>query len=162
MKLLTFAYELAWRLLLLLFLYTALDKVADFSGFTQKLAAQPFDPRLVPFLSIAIPGVEFIACGLLIAVQTRVYGLITSVLLMIAFTVYVALAVFNVFDRVPCSCSAIHEHFSWTQHLYINITFLALAVYGTWFQIKYGPGNGSSDNWAKNNNPISYNEIGNP
>lgn len=133
MKLKSTFIEIAWRLLLLLFLFTALDKIFNFADFKEKINNQIFDLEYTPYLIYAIPGIELLICGLLLWSGTRFMGLISSAALMFCFTFYVALVTFHYFDRVPCSCSGIHEMLSWPQHLVVNIFFLLLSIVGAYF-----------------------------
>ncbi|MET7000682.1 MauE/DoxX family redox-associated membrane protein [Chitinophaga defluvii] len=133
MKNKTLFVETAWRLLLMLFLYTALDKLFNFADFTIKINNQPFDNRYTTLLSFGIPLVELLICGFLLLHGTRRLGLILSAGLMLVFTIYVALVTFHFYGRLPCSCSAIHEKFTWPQHLAINVVFLLMAILGACF-----------------------------
>lgn len=53
-----------------------------------------------------------------------------SVILMLIFTLYVALILLNAFEYIPCSCGGIMESLSWNEHLLVNLLFLAVAITG--------------------------------
>lgn len=122
--------EIAWRLLLLLFLYTALSKLMNFQEFFGQMNNQVFDNRFTPALTYGIPAVEIVASILLLFKPVRPAGFWASAILMLAFTVYVALIIFNYFPRVPCACASGFENLSWPQHLVMNLLFLAIAIVG--------------------------------
>jgi len=128
MKFQTFFVQTAWRLLLLLFLYTALEKILDFSSFATKLAAQPTGPKLAPFFSYAVPAIELGIAILLLFESTRQVGVMAAIVLLLIFTIYVTLITLGAFERVPCTCAGIIESMSWTGHLIFNSAFLILSI----------------------------------
>ena len=117
-------------LLILLFTYASMTKLLDFKSFYGQMNAQPMPNWMTPYLVWIVPGVELLIVGALIVERTRKIGLWAALFIMSIFTVYVALAVFKVFERVPCSCGGVLKGLGWTQHLYFNIFFTALAAWG--------------------------------
>jgi cytochrome bd-type quinol oxidase subunit 2 len=120
-------YEIITYLLILLFLFTALSKLMDWHHFVRKMNNQVFIKPVASVLAIVVPAIEIIAAGLLIWIRTRTKGLWLSFTMMAAFTVYVGLATFKIFPRVPCSCAGAFDSMSWTQHLLFNLVFTLLA-----------------------------------
>lgn len=114
-----------------LFLYTAADKLIDYSQFVWQINNQPFDNRLTPILAPLLPATELGLTILLLWRKTSLIGLYGAAVLFSIFTIYIALVTFNFYQRIPCSCATAFEHLSWPQHLVINIALLALAVTGT-------------------------------
>lgn len=114
----------------LLFSYTATDKLINFEYSRGAMDAQVFDDSYTPFLVWFIPGIELIIAGLILFKKTRLLGLFSGTFLMLAFTIYVGLVTFNFFERVPCACGGIFKTLSWPQHLTINISIFLLGVIG--------------------------------
>jgi Methylamine utilisation protein MauE len=123
-------YELIVFLLALLFLYTAFSKLVDMRHFVRAIHNQPFPKSVDPFLILGVPLVEIITGVALLRIKSRKLGLIASAILMFSFSIYVSLAVFHVFKRVPCGCAGVFQGMSWPVHLVFNIAFLILACIG--------------------------------
>ncbi len=119
--------EIITGLLAVLFIYTAVSKLMDFDRFIWQINNQPFDNRLTPFLTHALPSVELLLTGLLLWPKTRLAGLYGSGVLLTVFTIYITLVTFNFYPRVPCGCATAFEHLSWPQHLAMNAGFTAMA-----------------------------------
>lgn len=124
--------------LVILFCYTAVSKLLDMNEFEKQLANQNIPAWSVGLLLWLIPGAELLVSLLLLYSGTRKSGLIGSLLLMFAFTAYVALVVFNVFERVPCSCGGVLKQLGFKAHLAFNLVFLALTVLGLYLSYKNG------------------------
>lgn len=127
-------YEMFTYLLALLFFFTALSKLFDFRHFVREINNQVFPKQLTSILIIALPAIELITTFLLLRVKYRIGGLWLSLVLMTAFTIYVALVTFHFFPRVPCACAGVFKHMSWPGHLIFNIVFTLIAAAGIWLQ----------------------------
>jgi len=115
-------------LLVLLFLYTGLVKFRDLQQFAGEMRNQVFPKTLVPYITWLIPSAEIGTALLLLFDRTHFAGLLSSFVLMLLFTVYTALVLLHMFNRVPCSCGGVIRSLSWGQHLVFNLFFLAVAV----------------------------------
>jgi putative oxidoreductase len=120
--------EIIVLLLVILFLYTGLNKFMDFKGFTYDLNNQPFPNSLTPFLKWAIPLSEIAIVGSLLFEKTRMIGLYASLILMSVFTLYTALVLLHVFEYVPCSCGGVIKYLTWPQHLLFNLFFVIITI----------------------------------
>ena len=136
MKISQWLYECIVFLLALLFLYTAFSKLMDMRHFVRAIHNQPFPKLVYPFLILGVPLVEIMTGVSLLRMKTRKFGLIASTILMFCFSIYVSLAVFHVFKRVPCGCAGVFQTMSWPIHLAFNIIFLVLACIGLVIQNK--------------------------
>ncbi|OCA77095.1 tellurium resistance protein TerC [Chryseobacterium artocarpi] len=114
-------------LLALLFIYAAASKMLDFENFQVQLAQSPLLSAYAGVISYTTLIVEFAVAILLLLPQWNRWGLLASIGLMSAFTLYIYL-ILNFSDFVPCSCGGILEKLGWTEHLIFNIAFLVLAV----------------------------------
>lgn len=114
-------------LYILLFVYTAISKLLDFENFGIQLAQSPLLSAYAGFIAPFVIITELLIVLLLCFKVTRLKGLYASLFLMVAFTIYIYL-ILNYSDFIPCSCGGIIEKLSWTEHLFFNIGFIALAL----------------------------------
>ncbi|MBO9154965.1 MauE/DoxX family redox-associated membrane protein [Chitinophaga sp. GCM10012297] len=122
--------EIIVLLLFSLFVYAATIKLMDYKMFLVQMNDQPFDDRFSIYLVWGLPALQFIIAAMLIFKRTMLIGLYSSLVLMLVFTGYIALIKLNFFDHVPCSCGGVIANFSWMQHLYFNLFFVAISVVG--------------------------------
>lgn len=116
--------------LAVLFLYTGLSKVLDPGRFISQLQAQILPAGFVPVLAIAVPGIELVLAGLLFIPKARNFAFWGATILLLLFSLYVALVLLNAFKRTPCGCAFGFEHLSWPAHLLLNLCFLGGAIAG--------------------------------
>ena len=125
----TWLIEIISALLILLFAYTAINKLLDHPKFQMMLSQSPLIKNMAGFISYALPIGELITALFLAIPKYRKWGFSVSLSLMIIFTIYLAYMIYFVRD-VPCSCGGVIEKLSWKQHLIFNISFTALCVAG--------------------------------
>lgn len=125
------AISLICTLLIILWVYTALSKLSDIEVFSIQLSRQP-EPisTTAPILIWLLPLVELATAAMLMFNPTRKAGLLLSFFLMLAFTVYVALAVIGYWKDIPCSCGGVLNQLGWRNHLWFNLFFLIIAALG--------------------------------
>lgn len=124
--------EIIVLLYILLFVYAAVSKLLDFENFQVQLGQSPLISSFAGWLSWIVPLGELFIVGLLLVRRARVYGLYLSFLLMVFFTIYI-FTILNYSESIPCSCGGILERMSWKEHLWFNILFVFLAVFGLFF-----------------------------
>ena len=117
-------------LLILLFTYTAVSKLADFAAFSGQLYNQAFPRPLAALLVWTLPPIELIVAFALMTERFRLSGLWASLLLMILFTFYIALVLAGFFPRTPCSCGGVIKALGWKNHLLFNLFFLLISILG--------------------------------
>lgn len=110
-------------LLVLLFVYTALNKLDNYSFFQAQLNLYPFIGLFGNTLSWAIPAMELIIAILLLLPAYRTKGLIAALMLLITFTVYLLSMILYTPD-LPCSCGGVIQSLTWTQHVFFNCGFI--------------------------------------
>jgi hypothetical protein len=71
-----------------------------------------------------LPPVELIVAILLFIPNARLTGLWLSAVMLLAFTLYIGLALFRVFDRMPCSCGGVLRSMGWSFHFWFDLFFL--------------------------------------
>lgn len=111
---------------IILFTYTAIDKLKDYATFGIALRQSPVLQPYAEFLLIAIPVIELLAVVLLAFSITRRAGLYVSLTLMCMFTLYIFYLMLFA-KELPCNCGGILRMLSWKAHLIINIFLTALA-----------------------------------
>ncbi|HEY4064972.1 MAG TPA: MauE/DoxX family redox-associated membrane protein [Puia sp.] len=119
--------------LIFLFLYTFVSKFINYHEFKDSMLGQPLPTWMKPFLLYGLPAAEVVTALLLAAPVTRRIGFVGSLVLMTGFTIYVGMGAAHLFNEVPCSCGGIFTHMSWTNHFYINIGFVLIALFGFLF-----------------------------
>ena len=125
--------EIISFLFIILFLYTGISKLMEFSLFKQQIAESPILKPVAWWIAWVIPLAEFVVSGLLLVPLWRFKGLIGSLILMVLFTGYI-IAIFTFNKELPCSCGGIIAELSWKQHLVFNSIFIVLAVIGVTLQ----------------------------
>jgi uncharacterized membrane protein YphA (DoxX/SURF4 family) len=125
--------EIIAVLFIILFLYTGISKLMEYTVFKEQISESPILKPIAPFIAWALPLTEFLISLMLIIPRWRLKGLYASLLLMIAFTIYIgAIMTFN--KELPCSCGGIIDLLSWNGHLVFNSIFILLASIGVRFE----------------------------
>lgn len=125
--------QLVIGMYILLFLYTATSKLADYDTFQIQMSKSPFITGYAATLVWLVPGLEIGIALLLMFPATKVFGLYGSFCLMSLFTIYV-FGILHFSQEIPCSCGGIISAMSWQQHLLFNVFFVLLAVIAIVFQ----------------------------
>ena len=109
----------------------------DFNGFKNEIHNQVFPDDVSNILVYILPSIEFLTAVLLVESRTRKTGFILCLLLMLVFTIYVGLALLNVYSRTPCNCAGLlGNNSSWTSNFIFNLCVTAVAAAGFIFTIK--------------------------
>ena len=114
-------------LFILLFVYTAASKLADYETFTVQLGKSPMLTAFSDSVAWFIPAIEVVIAVLLAIPSFRLVGLYLSFALMVMFTSYIV-AITSYSEFIPCSCGGVLQTMSWDEHLVFNIAFVLLAV----------------------------------
>lgn len=114
---------------ILLFVYTAINKIVDTGKFYHTLYKSPLLENWASTLVWFIPFSELVIAALLFIPLTRRGGLIAASGLMLAFTIYIGYMLLLA-DKLPCSCGGILSQLSWGQHFVFNIILLLLGLIG--------------------------------
>jgi len=123
------AIEIISSLLILLFVYAALSKLFEYSGFKVQLRNSEWLKPFAGIIAWLVPAIE-LAISLMLTVKvTRILGLYASLILLLVFTLYIAGMLLSGM-RLPCSCGGIIQQLSWKQHLLFNLFFLLLSLIG--------------------------------
>ena len=117
-------------LLVFLWVYASMSKLADLPTFTSDMHNQPLPEYVKPILIWLVPGIELTIAVLLIVDRTRLAGLYASLALMVGFTFYIGIILLHVFEYVPCSCGGIIKKLSWGEHFILNLFFVLISILG--------------------------------
>lgn len=117
--------EIITVLNIILFLYTGISKIQDYTLVKEQLSESPIMAPFAKIIAILLPVVELAVVALLVFPRWRLKGLLTTLVLMIVFTGYIVVLI-STSDELPCSCGGIIEELSWQQHLIFNGVFIAL------------------------------------
>lgn len=123
--------ELIPGLLVLLFLYTAITKLKDPTGFVGAMQHNPVLVNYALFLRWLIPILEIGIVILLFIPTYRRSGLLSGAILMACFSGYVGYMLLISSD-LPCTCGGIIENMTWPQHFWVNI-ILTVTSFTSWF-----------------------------
>ena len=129
MKFLSFSYtiNLLAALFILLFVYTATDKLWSHHQFQKTLERSPLLSSVSTWLSWMIPVIELFIAVMLLLPRLRQAGFFASCGLMVLFTSYIFFMLLSG-DKLPCSCGGIISRLSWLQHLWLNVILTLLAA----------------------------------
>lgn len=117
-------------LLIILWAYAAYSKLSDLNNFKHAMMTQVFPKWISRILIYLVPLSEIIIIVLLLITNTRLIGMYASLFMMVAFTIYVGGAVFELYDRRPCACGGLFARLGWEKHLKVNIVLTLIAVVG--------------------------------
>jgi len=127
--------EIICALFVILFIYTGLNKLLDYDGFSFQLGRSPYLQNFSRPIALLLPPGELLVALALIVKRTRLAGFYASFFLMSLFTGYVAIML-SLSYYLPCSCGGILQALSWQGHLIFNSAFTVLAVAGTLLQYR--------------------------
>ncbi|HWK08121.1 MAG TPA: MauE/DoxX family redox-associated membrane protein [Puia sp.] len=121
--------EITAYFFIILFLYSGISKLMDYTLFKEQIASSPILVPVAPLIAWLLPMTEVIVSILLFIPSWRSKGLKASFGLMTIFTVYI-LAILTLDDHLPCSCGGIIELMTWKQHLVFNILCTSFSLWG--------------------------------
>ena len=107
--------------LILLFLYSAINKFMDMQSFYADLINSPLFKRDVLSRGVqwALPIYECSIAVLLMVKYTKKIALIMAIVTLLIFTIYLAVLLGSGME-LPCSCGGIISMLNWKQHLIFN------------------------------------------
>jgi uncharacterized membrane protein YphA (DoxX/SURF4 family) len=113
-----------------LFTYAAISKLSDYDKSSWEMRNQIFPVWTAVILTWLIPSIELLLALLVLIPLTRKIALASSLVLLLLFTIYIAVVMTGVFGRIPCSCGGILKDMSYGYHLIFNLFFASLAFIG--------------------------------
>lgn len=117
-------------LLLMLWGYAAVSKIADYDKFVlqMQLAPVPLMKFLGPTLGWFVPAIELALVGMLLTDRFRRLGLWFSFALLMAFEIYIATMLVSGLE-LPCTCGGLISKLQWKAHLVFNAVFMLIAIF---------------------------------
>jgi hypothetical protein len=125
MKKRKFFIDVIALLFVLLFAYTAKDKLMHPSLFRDTIRKSIVVGKFADVLTYAVPIGEIGIIFLIIFSEIK--GLIASLIVMSLFTIYVAYMLLFV-SHLPCNCGGVISGMKWPVHLIFNIFWTLLAI----------------------------------
>jgi len=116
-------------LLILLFTYTAVSKLSDYTHFVRVLGESPLIHNGADMIGWLLPVTELVIVLLLFFPQARKAGFYSSLFLLLLFTLYLIYMLLFAAD-LPCSCGGVLSKMSWKQHVWFNVFFIGVSVLG--------------------------------
>jgi putative oxidoreductase len=121
--------EVIAALFILLFAYTAYNKFLVLKDLRKVIKEYPLIGNFSELVAWGLPVTESIIVLLLFLPKTKRIGLICSLIMMSAFTLYLGyMLIFT--PKLPCTCGGMLQQLSWPQHLMFNLVFILLAIWG--------------------------------
>jgi hypothetical protein len=143
--------EIVTVLNIIIFLYTGIAKIMDYTLFKEQLADSPILSWAATPVAIFIPVAEFAIVFMLVIPRWRLKGLYASFLIMTLFTAYI-IAMFIIAPEMPCSCGGIIQQLSWKQHMVFNSLFILINLWAIYLLRK-----GIKEFYKEWNNTKQYN-----
>ncbi len=119
-------------ILIFVFAYAAISKFFNFEIFRYTLTLVPLVGKHAGVLAIILSVVNLLPVLLLSIPQTRRKGFLYCFCILLIYAGYIGYSLLLEKD-LPCSCSGIAPWLNWTQHLWVNIAAMALALTGFLF-----------------------------
>lgn len=115
-------------LLILVFSYTAIHKIIDFSGWIKKVSVLDLVREYnLLWLGYLVPFLEIIIVVLFCFEKTKKTGAYLSSLAMTFFTVYIFYKIYIAEDSL-CPCGGIFSSLTLDKHLIVNIILLLISI----------------------------------
>ncbi|SDF53868.1 MauE/DoxX family redox-associated membrane protein [Chitinophaga filiformis] len=120
-----------------MFIYAAVSKLMNYRIFILQMDRQPFPDRYTPLLVWSVLVSEILAAVMMMTFSLRRIGLFFATAMMICFTAYIILVKLNYYGVIPCSCGGVIASFTWTQHLFFNLFFVAIGIVGIYLEQQF-------------------------
>jgi hypothetical protein len=112
----------------LLLIYAAISKLADFKKFEVQLGQSPLLASFTRLVAIGVPTIEIVVAAMLLFQRTRFIALYFSFVLMALFSAYIV-TIMNFSEHVPCSCGGVLDGMGWGEHLIFNLAFVDVIAF---------------------------------
>lgn len=122
-------------LFIVLFLYTGIAKLSDYSSFLHELSQSQLLRPISKWLAVLTPSIELLIVALLLSKGRKLQGLYASFVLMLIFTVYLILLTRSN-DFIPCDCGGFIEKLPSGLHILFNALLVFAASYGAYLERK--------------------------
>ncbi len=124
----------SWLLLItlcfvILFLYTAWTKWADYAAFQDEISHSLWKKWIPVRIAWVVPFAESILAALLLISRSRLLGLLGTLSFMAIASAYL-IATLNSQAEIPCACGGVIDQLPKREHLVLNISLTVLAAVG--------------------------------
>ncbi|WP_235841751.1 MauE/DoxX family redox-associated membrane protein [Confluentibacter sediminis] len=121
--------EIISMLFILLFAYTATNKLLNINIFHMRLGSFPFISSYAFWIAWGVPILEVTIVVLFFFQKYLLTALYMSFTLMSIFTAYIIL-VLGFTNSIPCSCGGVISALGWKDHIIFNSAFIVMALIG--------------------------------
>ena len=127
--------DIITALLIVLFVYASVSKFFNYTQFIVQIGPSPLIGSYSGIIGWLIPATELLIVLMLTVKNTRFYGLLLSLFLLIVFSGYIAAMLLSG-THLPCSCGGLINNLSWKEHLLFNLFFIVLSTIALLFEEK--------------------------
>jgi hypothetical protein len=128
--------EIIAGLYITLFAYTAINKFIEIDALKITLKEYPLIGHYPVVVAWTLPISEMLVAILLFIPRFKRFGLYSSLVLMVTFTLYLGyMLAFT--PSLPCTCGGLLQELTWPQHLILNICLIILAISAIWLSKSY-------------------------
>jgi len=117
----------------ILWAYASCGKLGNYGKTVWEMYNQVFPDVVAGVLAWLIPAIELGLALMLLTPRYRIAGLWFSGMLLVSFSLYIALVSTNIFGRIPCSCGNLFRDMPGWLHILFNLSFAALAYTALYF-----------------------------
>ena len=121
--------DIITALLIVLFVYASVSKFFNYTQFIVQIGLSPLIGSYSGIIGWLIPATELLIVLMLTVKNTRFYGLLLSLFLLIVFSGYIAAMLLSGI-HLPCSCGGLISELSWKEHLLFNLFFIGISTLG--------------------------------
>lgn len=124
--------------MILFWLYVGMDKIWIHDAFELSLVHQPIIGAFAPVLSWLMPLLEISLAVLLFMPSKKLeyLGWSVSLLLILIFSIYIALGVIGILKNAPCMCSSFLTNVNRITHLWINSILFIVSLMACFIRTK--------------------------
>ncbi|RYG54094.1 MAG: hypothetical protein EOO01_02540 [Chitinophagaceae bacterium] len=120
---------------ILFWIYVMYAKLNDFAEFKREMVGQVFPKELAAVLPYFLPVAWFLIAATLALHPDKFIAMLVNFIMLLSLSIYVGLAVFNVYTYKPCDCAGLFD-FNWNNQLYFNLVVTAVAGAGLIITLK--------------------------
>jgi uncharacterized membrane protein len=115
--------------LIILFLFTGIDKLYNYRQFRDALNKSPVLANVAGLVAWSLPVAEILVAAALLIPSMKKTGLKATILLLAVFTIYLSYMMAFA-PKLPCMCAGLLESLSWKSHIIFNAVMIVLAIIG--------------------------------
>jgi len=123
-------------LFILLFLYSGIAKLVNYTSFSIQLKEIYFIRPYSLWLTWFIPTIELLIACMLLIKPLLLKGLYACFFLTTLFTIYIII-LSNIDNEIPCSCGGLLEKIPHAFHIIINLSLTTISLIGIYIETHF-------------------------